>query len=141
MKKGTRARAAEAPACPTMDRIDTHDTLQTVLLELDELHDRESAILKKMDSEALDDLTAKKQVLCQQLRELMASSPPAPKHRALLERLRQRATLNQLLTVHARDAVRSVLAEAAGCSVAMDSQLPGIRKPVVQDGLRVNVRG
>ncbi|HEY8942692.1 MAG TPA: hypothetical protein VIM73_00465 [Polyangiaceae bacterium] len=124
----------------TADRANTRDDLEIALLELEALHGRESSILRTMDHAALDAITSEKDALCSHVRELMSRTKPAPHHRAVLERLRRQATLNQLLIVHARDAVRTILSEASGAP-PIEAPLRGSRMPVVQDGLRVNVRG
>lgn len=125
----------------TADRGNTKDALEVALMELEALHERESLTLRAMDHAALDAVTAEKEALCTRIREAMSQIEPAPRHRAILERLRHRATLNQLLIVHARDAVRTILSEAAGGPLPVDPTHRGSRRPVVQDGLRVNVRG
>lgn len=124
-----------------MDRNTATDELNSALVELEELHEREAAILKGMDPEALDSVTAEKEALCARLREAISREAPTQRHRAILDRLRHRATLNQLLIVHARDAVRSILSEASGTPAAVEGPIPGTRQRVVQDGLRVDVRG
>lgn len=123
----------------TESRDSQGDALGLVLDELEALHERESAILRAMDHVALDELTAEKEVLSDRLREVMSRHAPRPEHRAALERLRHRATLNQLLIVHAREAVRTILSQVSGTPSV--EALPGVRRPVVQDGVRVNLRG
>jgi hypothetical protein len=113
--------------------------LDLVFSELDTLHERETQVLRAMDHEALDAVTVEKERLCARLRELMAKNGPEPRHREALERLRHRATLNQLLIVHAREAVRTILSQVAGAPEGAPH--PGLRRPVVQDGVRVNLRG
>lgn len=113
--------------------------LDLVFTELDALHERETQVLRAMDHQALDAITLEKERLCAELRELMAKTGPEPRHREALERLRHRATLNQLLIVHAREAVRTILSQVAG--EPEGAQHPGLRRSVVQDGVRVNVRG
>lgn len=116
------------------------DALGLVLRELEALHERETAVLRAMDHVALDELTVEKDRLSSRLRDVLADSPPEPCHKEALERLRHRATLNQLLIVHAREAVRTILSQVTGAPSSMDAH-PGARRPVVQDGVRVNFRG
>jgi hypothetical protein len=114
--------------------------LDLVLSELGALHERETQVLRAMDHLALDSVTEEKERLCARLRDLMASTRAEPRHREALDRLRQRATLNQLLIVHAREAVRTILSQASGAGDSIPPH-PGQRRAVVQDGVRVNLRG
>lgn len=114
------------------------DELDRTLAELEALHVRETEVLRTMNRAALDDVTAEKELLCERLREVRTRVQLQARHRAALERVRSRASLNQLLLVHARDAVRTVLSQATGASF---DGLPGNRKVLVQEGLRLNVRG
>lgn len=114
------------------------DELNQTLAELETLHAREAQVLRGMRKDAIDAITDEKSALCDRLRELSARTPFDERHRPALERIRKQATLNQLLVVHARDAVRTILAHASGTPI---EGMPGTRKPTVQDGLRLNVRG
>lgn len=114
------------------------DDLDRTLLELERLHERESEILRALRKDAIDAITDEKQGLCERLHALVAVTPLSERHRPALDRIRARATFNQLLVVHARDAVRNILAQASGAPV---DGMPGTRKPVVQEGLRLNLRG
>lgn len=114
------------------------DNLDRTLLELELLHDREAVVLRGMQKDAIDAITDEKNELCDRLRELTAQTPLSERHRSVLDRIRKRATLNQLLVIHARDAVRTILAHASGTPM---EAMPGARKPTLQDGLRLNVRG
>jgi len=115
------------------------DELDRTLAELEALHSRETEILRTMNRAALDEVTVEKELLCERLHALRARTKVEPRHRAALDRLRRQASLNQLLLVHARDAVRTVLSQATGASF---EALPGgHRKVGGQEGLRLNVRG
>lgn len=114
------------------------DDLERALLDLDALHEREATVLRSMDRDALEAVTTEKELLFERLREAMGRQAPEERHRLVLDRLRRRATINQLLIVHARDAVRTILSQVSGAPV---DALPGARKAVVQDGVRVNWRG
>ena len=115
-----------------------NDELDRTLADLEALHLRETEVLRTMDRAALDDVTAEKERLSERLREVRTRTELQPRHQSALERLRSRATLNQLLLVHARDAVRTVLSQATGASF---EGLPGNRKLSAQEGIRLNVRG
>ena len=113
------------------------DELDLALADLENLHTRETEILRSMNQAALDEVTAEKEALCARLREVKSRTPVQSRHRAALDRLRRQASLNQLLLVHARDAVRTILSQATGASF---EAMPG-RKVGGQEGLRLNVRG
>lgn len=114
------------------------DELDRALAELEALQTRETQVLRGMNQAALDDVTAEKEILCGRLQELSARTPVQKRHRVMLERVRRQASLNQLLVVHARDAVRTILTQATGASF---DAMPGNRKVGGQEGLRLNVRG
>jgi hypothetical protein len=115
------------------------DELDRTLAELETLHARETEVLRTMNRAALDGITEEKELLCARLHELRARTPLHDRHRAVLDRLRRQASLNQLLLVHARDAVRTILSQATGTSF---EAMPGSnRKHGGQEGLRLNVRG
>jgi hypothetical protein len=119
------------------------DDPASTLSALEALHEEELSVLKNMDRASLDDITARKEQLCERLRDEQRRGRLTERHRAQLERaqlerIRQKAAHNQLLVVHARDAVRSILSQATG--VALDG-LPSSRRSTTQEGLRLNVRG
>jgi hypothetical protein len=114
------------------------DEFDRTLSEIEALQARETEVLRTMNRAALDDITSEKEILCERLRRLGAEFRPEPRHRAALERVRRQATSNQLLLIHARDAVRAILSQVTGAQL---DGLPGIRKPFVQEGVRLNVRG
>jgi len=117
---------------------DSINDLDRTLLELETLHQREAEVLRAMRQDAIDAITDQKTELCDRLRELTARTPLSDRHGPVLARIRKQATLNQLLVVHARDAVRTILALASGNP---NESLFGSRKTTLQDGLRLNVRG
>jgi hypothetical protein len=115
------------------------DELDRTLAELEALHTRETEILRTMNRAALDEITVEKEILCERLHALRSHTEVKPQHRAKLARLRQQASLNQLLLVHARDAVRTILSQATGATF---ETIPGSHRKVGgQEGLRLNVRG
>jgi len=111
--------------------------LTTILEELESLHAAEAVALRKLSRDVLDELTDRKQELWEQLRQTLQSVGPEPEHRAILERIKRAALHNQILLMHARDAVRTVLQAASGQSLSP----PSARPVAVQDGLRVDFRG
>jgi hypothetical protein len=115
------------------------DELDRNLAELETLHARETEALRAMNRAALDDITVEKETLCERLHLLRAHTEVQPRHRAALERLRRQASLNQLLLVHARDAVRTILSQATGAT--FEAIPHSNRKLGGQEGLRLNVRG
>lgn len=76
--------------------------------------EQESTALRSLDRQTLDRLTDEKLTLHEQLLQLRARLKPTPEVRARAERVKALALQNQLLLVHARDCVRSVLQLAAG---------------------------
>ncbi len=113
------------------------DELAGTLAEFEALQTRESEILRVMRSDLLDEVTLEKDRLCAKLRDVSARIPPTASHRAALERVRQQAALNQLLLVHARDTVRTILSQVTGAPL---EGLPHSRRSFAQEGVRLNVR-
>lgn len=110
--------------------------IDSILTELEQLHARETAALRAMDPAGLDDITSEKEALVTRMAEL--SGRLGPEHADRLTRIRSQASLNQLLLVHARDSVRSILSQATGIQF---ETFPGARRPhAVQEGVRLNVR-
>jgi hypothetical protein len=111
--------------------------LTTILEELESLHASEAVALRGLAREVIDELTDRKLALWERLRETLTVVGPDPEHRAILERIKRAVLHNQILLVHARDAVRTILQSASGQSLSPPSNRPA----VVQDGLRVDFRG
>jgi hypothetical protein len=111
--------------------------LTTILQELESLHASEAVALRSLSRDVLDELTDRKVELWERLRETLVLVRPEPEHRAVLERIKRAALHNQILLMHARDAVRTILQTASGQSLASPSNRPA----PVQDGLRVDFRG
>jgi hypothetical protein len=85
----------------------------------------------------LDELTDRKLLLWERLRDVTTQVLPGPEERASLERIRRAALSNQILLHHARDAVRTILQTASGQAITTPSSRPG----AIQDGLRIDFRG
>ena len=111
--------------------------LKATLDELEALHHEESLALRRLSRDRLDELTDRKLLLWEQLRDVTARVLPGPEERASLERIRRAALSNQILLHHARDAVRTILQTASGQSLSTPSTRPG----AIQDGIRVDFRG
>jgi FixJ family two-component response regulator len=111
--------------------------LKDTLGELERLHTHEAAVLRTLTRDALDDIVEQKLKLWERLRSVTQHVLPEPEDRATLERIRHAALLNQILLHHARDAVRTILQEASGQPIGVES----VRPQAVQDGLRVDFRG
>lgn len=111
--------------------------LKATLEELEKLHQDEALALRRLSKDDIDELTDRKLAAWERLRVIAAVSPPGPEDRAVLERIRRAALLNQILLHHARDAVRTILQSASGQAFVSPSQRPS----AVQDGLRVDFRG
>jgi hypothetical protein len=102
------------------------ETLERLLLD-------EADALKRLDHEEIDRLSQEKLALSQELGELGA---PEEQHQALLERIKQRALMNQLLLVNARDCVRGVIELATGAPAT-----PGYGSERPQGRPRLDIRG
>ncbi|MFZ5894336.1 MAG: hypothetical protein ACOY0T_24960 [Myxococcota bacterium] len=113
------------------------DEFDALLNDFEALQARETAVLRAMKSSEIDGITLEKEQLTERLRDLGTRVRPAAHHRARLQRLRERAVLNQLLLIHARDAVRTILSQVSGTPF---DGLPNARKPIGAEGLRLNVR-
>jgi len=110
--------------------------IAVLLDQIEQLHTRETDALRRMDASLLDDITSAKEVLGERLGSLSGRLEAC--HREQLARIRQQATMNQLLLVHARDSVRTILSQATGVSF---EAMPGARRPATQQGgVRLNVR-
>jgi uncharacterized protein YicC (UPF0701 family) len=112
--------------------------LDLTLAALEDLQSREGLALRSMNSEALDQLSSEKEQLAKRVQELRGRGALHARHREPLERIRRQGSLNQLLLVHARDVVRTILSQATGTSF---DPFPGNRRTTSQEGLRLNVRG
>lgn len=116
-----------------------NDALGCTLADIEALQLREAVVLRTMDRDALDEITAEKETLGERLRSLTGTVKVSERHRAILERVRKQATHNQLLLVHARDAIRTILTQVTGTSFeTMPNQ---VRKSGGFEGLRLNVKG
>ena len=113
------------------------DAFDALLSEFEALQTRETQVLRGMKSSEIDGITLEKEQLTERLQKLAERERPEPRHRLRLQKLRERAVLNQLLLIHARDAVRTILSQVSGTPF---EGLPNARKPVGTEGLRLNVR-
>lgn len=113
------------------------DDFDALLTEFEALQARETQVLRGMKSSEIDGITLEKEQLTERLQQLAARQRPEPRHRLRFQRVRERAVLNQLLLIHARDAVRTILSQVSGTPF---DGLPNARKPVGNEGLRLNVR-
>ena len=87
------------------------EVMTTRLLDLERLLLEESEALKRLDREAIDRLSHEKLAVSEALGGLGA---PDKEHGPILERIKHRALMNQLLLVNARDCVRGVIELATG---------------------------
>jgi len=113
------------------------DDFDALLSEFEALQSRETQVLRGMKSSEIDGITLEKEQLTERLHKLAESTRPEPRHRLRLQKLRERAVLNQRLLIHARDAVRTILSQVSGTPF---DGLPNARKPMGNEGLRLNVR-
>lgn len=75
------------------------------LFDLEQLLDAESGYLSSLDLDGIEAIASSKERLLASLRE----TPREDKDRPRLQRIRDKAIKNQLLTVHARETIASIL--------------------------------
>src|SRR5687768_2455631 len=97
-----------------MNHAQHQDPLSSILGELESLLKDESIALKRLDRSAIDDFATRKLELFERLSKVLAENHASALHKQLLERVHRLAIMNQLLLVHARDAVRGALSMLAG---------------------------
>lgn len=88
--------------------------LDIALGELEDLLAIEESALSRLDAPSIEATTEKKNLLFADLLQVLELQRPGAAQRARLERIRAAQLKNQLLLVHARDAVRGALALALG---------------------------
>lgn len=108
------------------------DVMTTRLQDLERLLMDEHEALKKFDHEAVGRLSLEKLEVANHLGSL---GKPAKQHGPLIERIRERALMNQLLLVNARDCVRGIIELATGSVQA------GYGSERPQTPARLNIRG
>jgi hypothetical protein len=108
------------------------DVMTTRLQDLERLLMDEHEALKKFDHEAVGRLSVEKLEVANHLGAL---GKPEKQHGPLLERIRERALMNQLLLVNARDCVRGIIELATGAVQA------GYGSERPQTPARLNIRG
>jgi len=114
------------------------DELTSLLSELEGLLHGETVALKRLDREAIDEFASRKIELLERLGRTMSIARLDPNNRSQLARLHKAALMNQLLLVHARDAVRGTLAMLVGENTARS---PSSHPTPTAGGMRVDVRG
>ena len=120
-----------------MNHSQHQDPLTSILHELESLLKEETFALKRLDRPAIDEFATRKLELFERLSKAIAECPPAVEHKPLLERVHRLALMNQLLLVHARDAVRGALSMLAGeATVGRPS-----RSHAPAGAMRLNLRG
>jgi hypothetical protein len=103
------------------------------LLDLERLLELEAGFLARLELAGIDAIVERKEQLLGRLVGLVPTAAERPR----LERIRARAISNQLLTVHARDAIASIVFSAAPANSTTYS--PNERS-VLRPGARLSVR-
>jgi hypothetical protein len=85
---------------------------QDALHELEQLLEVEAGFLARLELVGIEAIAERKEQLLGALRLVV----PASADKSRIERIRNRAISNQLLTVHARDAIASIVFEATPAS-------------------------
>jgi hypothetical protein len=104
------------------------------IAELEALLCEEAAALSRLDVEAIDAVSERKLQLLPALQSLEADGADA----ARLVRIREKAIRNQLLTVHARDTVGSIIGAVVPHA---DTSYPPAQARAPRPGFKVNVKG
>ncbi|HEY2407698.1 MAG TPA: hypothetical protein VGI10_16940 [Polyangiaceae bacterium] len=112
--------------------------LTQALLALEAVHDEESSALTRLNHQTLEQIVEQKLALSARVMELAARGEPSREERALLMRIRRAAAKNRLLALHARDAVKNIL---AGAGILPVTSFGSQRAAAVQHGVRVDWRG
>lgn len=94
--------------------VEKNERLEDALNDLKQVLRDEARALRSLDREGIDRAAAAKLELDERIRSLLARGAPEPALQDALEGIRRAAIANQLLLVHARNCVRSVLALASG---------------------------
>lgn len=115
------------------NRSSQSDAMTGRLRDLERLLLDEAEALRKLDRDAIERLSLAKVAVAEELGGL---GKPEKQHGPILERIRQRALMNQLLLVNARDCLRGVLELATGNAVT-----PGYGSERHVNPARLDIRG
>lgn len=122
-----------------MDNASTERKFRTLLAAIEELQRRELDVLRKLNRDELDAITAQKTRLIEQLKEWPTDFTPSAEDIQAIRRIRKALIFNQVLTLHARDTTRNIL-EIAG--VPVPDSTPGFpRQRKHEGGFKVDFRG
>ncbi len=114
------------------------ETIPAILDELERALSEEHRALRILDRDAIEHAAEQKLALDARLQQALASSQPGPADLAVLQRVRHAALQNQLLIVHARTCLQSVLSMVTGDSF---QAYPGATaKRAAPSALRLDVR-
>lgn len=115
------------------------DNVNAILVELENLLSEEHKALLALDRDAIESAGERKLTLDRRLRAAACSAPPRAEHLPALVRVKRAALRNQLLLVHARASVQSVLSMVSGTQL---STYPGATPArAAPPALRVDFRG
>lgn len=107
---------------------------QDAVAELEALLHEEAAALSRLDIAAIDAVSERKLRLLPQLQSIETASEDL----ARLARVRELAIKNQLLTVHARDTVGSIIGAVVPQA---DTFYPPTQSRAPRPGFKVNLKG
>jgi hypothetical protein len=119
--------------------VEHSDKITAVLAELEELLAEEHKALLVLDHDTIAAAGERKLALDRKLREETQGNTPRAEHLELLIRVKRAALKNQMLIVHARASVQSVLSMVAGDVNTYAGGTPS--KPAPASPLRLSVRG
>ncbi|HEX2730645.1 MAG TPA: hypothetical protein VHM70_03535 [Polyangiaceae bacterium] len=106
-----------------------------VLCDLERLLEIETDFLSRLDMAGIDAVAERKEQLLSDLGRVK----PQTENVQQLQRIRSKAIENQLLTVHARDAVAAIIFAVEPANNTTYS--PATERPLPKPGVRLNVRG
>jgi len=90
------------------------DNINALLVELEQVLAQEHKALLALDRDAIESAGERKLSLDRRLRDASRDTPPRAEHLDVLVRVKRAALKNQLLIVHARASVQSVLSMVSG---------------------------
>jgi flagellar biosynthesis/type III secretory pathway chaperone len=94
--------------------VEHSEDISAILVELEQVLAEEHRALLVLDREAIERAGEHKLLLDQRLRVASREAPPRAEHLDGLARVKRAALKNQLLIVHARASVQSVLSMVSG---------------------------
>ena len=115
------------------------DNINALLVELEQVLAQEHQALLVLDRDAIENAGERKLSLDRKLRDASREAPPRAEHLDVLVRVKRAALKNQLLIVHARASVQSVLSMVSGTH--FDSYPGSTKAKAAPPPMRVSFKG